>query len=132
MTNIEKNTAIAELCGAKKEQWYPFNKDTGSTGIYLMMPHKRFFPNGERWCGDSQLKYDVSNDWQYKVISLLKKRGFGMQISWDYVLIVDLENNKNDGLVYLSVGDNLKLTIFEALYQFTLYAKEKSLSLTNN
>lgn len=40
MTTIEKNIAIAEMLGAKQEQWYPPNKDTKSTGIYLAMPQK--------------------------------------------------------------------------------------------
>mgnify|MGYP003435656257 FL=1 len=84
MTTQEKNIEIAKMLGAVREEWYPSNKDTGSTGIYFAMPQKQYFPNGERYCGDTFLKFDTDANWQFEAIDWVEKQGYSVHISSGY------------------------------------------------
>lgn len=70
---IPGNTLIAEFMGAKSEQWYPPNKDIGSTGIHLAFPHGEVYPSGQRYHPDSCLQYHKDWNWLMAVITKCQK-----------------------------------------------------------
>lgn len=136
MTTIEKNVAIALMLGAKEERWYPFNKDTGSSGLYYAMQNQKFFPNGERYCGDSMLKYDIDYNWIFTVIKFIEDLPFNVHINechcgiemWEDGIPKEWLNSKFETISVLG-GNHFKLTkkeaIFEALYQFSQWIKNQ-------
>lgn len=58
----EGNVLIALFMGAKKENWYPANKDNKQTGDYYAFEEKEY-PANEKYVGDYALKYHCSYDW---------------------------------------------------------------------
>jgi len=123
MTTQEKNIEIAKMLGAVREEWYPSNKDTGSTGIYFAMPQKQYFPNGERYCGDTFLKFDTDANWQFEAIDWVEKQGYPVTVCQEYCQIDTNFQPYNEIIGY--EGKNKKEAIFEALFQFSQYLKQK-------
>lgn len=133
VTDEQKNIAIAEMLGAVKENWYPPNKDNETTGDYYIFPHTlyeyieegktkqyRWYPDNVRQHGDSKLKFHSDANWQYEAIDWVEAQGYRVQ-SYTYgCYIVNVDEQ-----VITYDGDNRKEAIFEALYQFSQYLKEK-------
>lgn len=118
---LQKNIDIAKMLGAKQEQWYPTNKDTKNSGIYLCMSSKQFFPNGERWCGDSCLKFHSDANWQFEALEFVNTQGY---CATSYPNTCEIEND-DKSYYNISQGYTRKEAIFEALWQFSQYLKLK-------
>jgi len=87
MSTSEKNIAIAEMLGAIIENWYPPNKDNGTSGNYLVFPNSlyeyvddkgekkqhRWYPDNKRQHCDSLLKFDSDANWQYEAIEFIEQ-----------------------------------------------------------
>lgn len=138
MTNIEKNSAIALMLGAKEDVWYPPNKDYNSTGIYYEMQNQQYFPNGHKHCGDSMLKYDSDANWQDKVLTFVEKLGFEISINTWYgankentlevpECCVDIcfKNSIRRAVPKRFHFPTRKQAIFEALYEFSQWYKQQ-------
>ena len=64
---LEGNKLIAEFMEGKPEQWYPENKDTGSSGIHYYFSKDKS-PTNEKYIGEYALKYHSSLDWLMPVV----------------------------------------------------------------
>lgn len=132
ITTEQKNIAIAEMLGAIKEQWYPPNKDIGSSGLYLAMPQQQFFPNGERYCSEKRLAFHSDTNWQFEAIEWIEKQSVteteyasNYNVS-SHCFGCDIETTGYQSFTILRIeNQNRKEAIFEALYQFSQYLKQK-------
>jgi len=140
---VIKNITIAEMLGAVQEEWYPYNKDTKSTGIYLAMK-EGFFPNGKRYCGDSMLKYHSDANWQLSTLEWIESLDLSdKHYKWEFdgkeycnfsgfetwierntcSIWMNLDLDPPQRIAY-SEGKDKREATFEALYQFSQYLKK--------
>lgn len=131
MMTEQKNIAIAEMLGAVKENWYPANKDNGSTGNYYIFPTGKWYPNNKRQHGDYALKFHSDANWQFEAIDWVEKQNvIGAEYASNYNFIsscfsCEIETTGYRSSTIINVeNQNRKEAIFEALYQFSKYMKE--------
>lgn len=120
-----KNIAIAKMMGAIEEQWHPYNKDTHTTGIYLIFPSEiykghKWYPDNIRQHGDNTLKFDKDSNWQNEALLYIKSSGYNITIRLlkDTYRVKFILPRPRIGRIVIE-GKDLRLTIFEALYKFT-------------
>ncbi len=125
MTNTEKNLEIAKMLGGVVVEWYPPNKDSQTTGLYIEFPGNKeaYWPEGKRYWGDYSLKFDRDANWQYKALEFIdsiKSEHFKYisEINSSHFSIVE-ENFKGPSRdIVLIDGPRLEST-FEGLFQFS-------------
>lgn len=125
MTVQDKNIAIAEMLGATQEQWYPPNKDTKQTGIHLAFPQGSWYPDNKRYHTDSLLKFHSDANWQMEACKFITKT---YDTAWKITSKFCEIHNHNNGFdcrYDINCPENPMLDIFECLYYFSLYIKEK-------
>lgn len=132
---IEKNVAIAEMLGVKQEEWYPPNKDMQSTGIHLVFPQNTWYPDNKRQHCDSLLKFDTDANWQFEAIDFCERENFLPNTIVEFIILCEgcsvnvRSADKGEQLFFWFSGyekiRGKKPTIFEALYQFSQYLKQK-------
>lgn len=144
---IEKNIAIAEMIGAVEEQWYPPNKDYGSTGRYWKFPKEvaqRLPSTFLQVAGDYGLKFHSDANWQFEAIDWIERQKmfednlYYVQITKKHCGIHTEEHTINkyrtkegfkswEYFCNINCRENTKKeAIFEALYQFSQYLKQKN------
>lgn len=139
MTNLDKNIAISEMMGAKTEIMYE-NKTSGFKDyvtfgeiVEKWRKSKLFVAgSGERML-TSNLKFDTDANWQFEAIDWIKNQGYNIDIyNIDTIetCVISKGSPNNDAGKYYTEFSNQdsntkKEAIFEALYQFSQYLKEK-------
>jgi hypothetical protein len=140
-TQRDKNVAVSEMLGAVQEQWYPPNKDTQSSGLYLAFPTSMFeyvddngnkqqykwYPNNTRYHNDKALKFDTDANWQNEVLQFLlnKNCSYSEVLSRDNVSVTLKPNDGTDFMVQVSnKTGNAKDARFEAFFQISEYYKK--------
>lgn len=124
MTIQNKNVAIAEMLGAVKENWYPPNKDTESTGDYYVFPAKTWYPDNKRHHGDYGLKFHSDANWQLEALKFITKT---YDAAWKLTSKFCEIHNHNNGFdcrCEINCPENPLLDMFECLYQFSQYLKQ--------
>lgn len=120
MEITEKNKNIAIFMGAIEERWYPENKTTKTSGIYLEMPHGDYFPNGFRYVEESLLKYHSSSEWQETVLDKIVEDGANIRIISKSKNQHECLIENNDTYYIVIEGDDKKDVIFDAISTYAL------------
>ena len=139
MTTQDKNIAIAEMLGWKYVTWMDRRDEKyGKTiyeGWYSRVPniYNRKI-NGELYKGRSHnnLKFHSDANWQDEAIEWIQQQDvIGAKYASNYNVVVDcfgcyIETTGYHSWTVVRVeNENRKETIFEALYQFSQYLKQK-------
>lgn len=136
---MEKEIEIALMLGAIIENWYPPNKDTKTSGIHLSFPttlinsNIKWYPDNKRYHADSLLKFSTDANWQFAVINWIEQQGY---IVTSYQNTCEIESSDgeysetNNQMLHqsyyeISGGKTRQKAMFEAIYQFSQYLKQK-------
>lgn len=128
MTTLEKQISIAEMLKIEITQPYPPNKEQHG---YLFKLEKDFAKAvGENYLNTSILKFDSDANWQFEALLFLSKNNY----YWD-ILSYNSEEQGYECSIFIEPRLNIKIksrgkspqeAIFEALYQFSVYLKQKN------
>lgn len=125
---LQKNVAIAEMLGAKAEQWYPPNEHLKFSGVHMCYRDKdKFFPNGAKFHAADMLKYHNDFNWQLEALAFIESNGYITNILGKDIGCTCVIRSKDGDELPIAVVSNSskKEAIFEAIYQFSQYIKNK-------
>lgn len=129
MTTEEKNIAIAEMLGAKLTCYY-HNTTTGFKmeqmigDIVEKLKSLNHLPIGQHILNGIDIKYlkfHSDANWQFEALEYVNTQGY---YATSYPNTCEIEND-DKSYYKISQGHTRKEAIFEALYQFSQYLKQK-------
>jgi hypothetical protein len=111
MTTVEKNIEIAKMIGWKYDSEFGYKTNNNSFG--------------DGYYNSDQMKFHSDANWQFNALNYILKNGLGRWfIGWNITII----NIVNKGVIKPQVrieNENPRKAVFEALFQFSQYLKEK-------
>ncbi len=134
MDYVQNNVAVAEMLGAKQEQWYPENKLEGTSGVYLVFPTTLYkdaegnkhmwYPDNVKYHSETLLKFHTDANWQHEALEFVANLGFTYTVT-----NLSCSLHSKDGLYSAAVVDKTtKLAVFNSLYVLSQLLKLKNLN----
>lgn len=124
MTTEEKNVAIAEMLNwYKTDDGYLLPKSLESGYDYMEWANTFKRDNSITYYAlhSPNLKFHSDANWQFEALEFVHKL-HPVEIKYGFGVIIDFGIKRN---AIVEINKNTKEAIFEALYQFSIYLKEK-------
>lgn len=116
MTILDKNIAIAEMLGwTKTGHKHPFTPSLGE-----LYRHKNY--SGDYW--GEKFKYNSDANWQFEAINFIKSKGYTYAMAGNFKRVSFVIHCSELKAIVSQDSKEIK-AIFEALYQFSQYLKQK-------